>query len=299
MDLLTRLLCMVVICLSMAACSSSPTFKISVIVDTTTDPVSREDVEAVLAFVTPAFTELSGFRLETIEMVEDSGGGSIERIATDYIAKAHEIPNGILIFSVGDEDRAVINRAYAQQVPGPEGFRNPFVSPIPHLGDSHVYIAVVQFNHLFAACGYGGADTVQSPVSIGDECRGEEGTACAAWEGMQVCEIALPFLEGRTRIDMVAEPVVHEFLHPFGLLGGPENHYGTEACNLAMNWEPDHFDEEEAKANAGMCPNVVENFANSYHPYPVEGASDEQNCKNLRYIPHLLRIALSCQFCTG
>lgn len=253
--------------LASAACTPQPpVFKIAVIVDAATDPVSREEVEAVLAFVEPAFNELSGFRLETIEILEDGEGGSIERIASDYLAQAFEIPNGILVFSKGDNDRAIVNRAYAQQVPGPERFRNPFVSPIPHLADSHLYIAVVQFNHLFAACGYGGADTIQSPVSIGDECRGEEGSACATWEGMQVCEIALPFLEGRTRIDMVAEPVVHEFLHPFGLLGGPDNHYGTEACNLAMSWPPDRFDEEEANANAGMCPNVVENFANSYHP---------------------------------
>jgi len=253
--------------LACVACAPQPpTFKIAVIVDAVTDPVSREEVEAVLALVTPAFNEVTGFRLETVEIVEDGEGGSIERIATSYIEQAREAPNGILIFSVGDDDRAIINRAYAQQVPGPAGFRNLFVSPIPHLGDSHVYIAVVQFNHLFAACGYGGMDTIQSPVSIGDECRGEVGSACAAWEGMQVCQIALPFLEGRTRIDMVAEPVVHEFLHPFGLLGGPNNHYGSEACNLAMGWEPDHFDEAESASYAGMCPNVVENFANSYKP---------------------------------
>jgi hypothetical protein len=250
----------------LAACTpQAPAFKITVIVDSATDPVRRADVEAVLEIVKLEFNELSGFRLMTIEIVENGEGGSIERIATDYLTKATEIPNGLLIFSKGDDDRAVINRAYAQQVPGPDGFRNLFVSPIPEIDDSYVYIAVVQFNHLFAACGYGGKDTIQSPVSIGEECRGEVGRACAAWEGMQVCTIALPFLEGRTRIDMVAEPIVHEFLHPFGL-GGPDAHYGSEACALLMGWEPDHFDEEEAKSNAMMCPIVIENFANSYHP---------------------------------
>lgn len=248
----------------LAACAlQPPTFKIAVIVDTATDPVSREDVEAVLAIATPQFLKITGFRLETLEILEDGKGGSIKRIVSDYMAHAAELPNGILIFSKGDDDRAVTNRAYAHWVPGPEGFRNSFVSPYPDIGDSYMYTAVIQFNHLFAACGYGGMDTIQSPVSIGEECRGEVGSACAAWEGMQVCEIALPFLEGRTRIDMVAEPVVHEFLHPFGL-GGPDAHYGSEACNLAMGWEPDHYDEAEAESNAMMCPNVVENFRNSY-----------------------------------
>ena len=145
---------------------------------------------------------------------------------------------------MGDDGRAKIDRAYAQRVPGPEGFRNPFVSPIPEVGDSHVYIAVLQFNHLYAACGYAGMDTIQSPFSSGAECRGVEGEICAEWEGLQVCPVALPFLEGKTRIDMAAEPVVHEFMHPFGL-GGPDAHYGTEACNLAMGREPDYFDEAE------------------------------------------------------
>ncbi len=264
---MNRLLCVLVICLPLAACSSAPTFKVAVIVDTTTDPVSRAQAEAILAISDEKLIELTGVGLQMVDFVENDSGAIMQELVTDYMDRhPDDLPNGILIFSTGDEDRAKIHRAYAQQVPGPEGFRNPFVSPIPHLGDSHVYIAVVQFNHLFAACGYGGMDSIQSPVSIGNECRGEEGTACAAWEGMQVCQVALPFLEGRTRVDMVAEPVIHEFLHPFGLLGGPDNHYGTEACNLAMGWAPDHYEEEEAISNAMMCPSVVENFANSYHP---------------------------------
>ena len=243
----------------------SPAFKIAVIVDAATDPVSREEAEEVLMIVAPRFLELTGFRLETIAIVEDGRGGSIKRIATNYMEQASEIPNGILIFSVGDDDRAKLNRAYAQRVPGPDGFRNPFVSPIPGVGDSHVYIAVLQFNHLYAACGYAGMDTIQSPFSSGDECRGVEGETCAEWEGLQVCPIALPFLEGKTHIDMAAEPVVHEFMHPFGL-GGPDAHYGTEACNLAMGWESDHFDEAEGKSFDGMCPSVYEAFADSYYP---------------------------------
>lgn len=250
----------------LVACDPTPpAFKIAVIVDAATDPVSREDVAEVLAIVAPRFLELTGFRLETIAIVEDDRGGSIERIATNYMEQTSESLNGILIFSVGDEDRAKINRAYAQRVPGPEGFRNSFVSPIADVGDSHVYIAVIQFNHLYAACGYAGMDTIQSPFSSGDECHGVEGEACAEWGGLQVCPVALPLLEGKTHIDMAAEPIVHEFMHPFGL-GGPDAHYGTEACNLAMGLEPDYFDEAEGIFYNGMCPNVYEVFTNSFNP---------------------------------
>ena len=82
---------------------------------------------------------------------------------------------------------------------------------------------------------------------------------------MQVCPVALPFLEGRTRIDMAAEPVVHEFMHPFGP-GGPDAHYGTEACNLAMGRESDYSDEAEGIFYNGMCPNVYGVFKDSYNP---------------------------------
>ena len=256
---------MVVLTGLVACAPPPPTFKITVIVDTATDPVSREDAEAVAEMVKPRFKELTTFELEVIEIVADERGGSIERIATDYLAQAAEIPNGILLFSVGDDDRAIINRAYAQRVPGPEGFCNPFVSPIPEVEDSHVYVAVLQFNYIYAACGYAGTDTVQSPFSSGDECRGVAEESCVAWQDQQVCPVALPFLEGKTRIEMAAEPVVHEFGHPFDL-DGPDAHYGTEACNLAMGWEPDHHDEAEGMYNDGMCPTVWQAFANSYRP---------------------------------
>jgi hypothetical protein len=132
----------------------------------------------------------------------------------NYVKLASSLPNGILIFSVGDDERAKIHRAYAQQIPAPEGFRNAFVSP--YLGDGYMYIAVLQFNYRYAACGYAGTDTNQSPVSSGGECPGTDGQVCAKWEGLQVCPAALPFLEGRTILDMAAEPVPHEFMHSFG-----------------------------------------------------------------------------------
>lgn len=97
-----RFLPFVFILLVIAACRAPVDFKIAVIVDTTTDPVSREDVEAVLAIATPVFNDLSGFSLETIGIVEDDAGGSIECLATDYMEQVPKIPNGILIFSVGD-----------------------------------------------------------------------------------------------------------------------------------------------------------------------------------------------------
>lgn len=260
------LLVMLAACTGGGSAPASPEpiayFNVAVIVDTTSDLVSREQAEAVLALSDASLYDLTGYRLRMVDFVEDDSNGSVEEVVNAYMA-AHpdDLPNGILLFSVGDDDRAKINRGYAQQIPAPEGFRNPFVSP--YLDGSFMYVAVLYFNHHYAACGYDGADDIQSPVSVGDECRGEEGTPCVAWEGMQICDFVLPLLEGRTPVDMAAGVVVHEFMHPFGDKG-PDDHYLTDSCRAVVG--EGIYNEEQAEHYNDMCPNVYETFAASYQP---------------------------------
>jgi hypothetical protein len=262
-----RLLCVLAMFLTLAACrgAASPTgyFRVAVIVDTNTDPVSREHAEAVLAIANEKLIDLTGFGLHLHEFREDASGGSVAHLVENYIRHTSTLPNGILIFSVGDDNRAKINRGYAQQILAPAGFKNAFVSP--HLGSGYMYVAVLQFNHRYAACGYAGTDTIQSQVSSHGECREVDGEACVLWNGMQVCQSALPFLEGHTPIDMAAGPVIHEFMHAFGNQG-PDDHYGSQACNEAMGWQPAHYDLEEAEYYNNFCPHVYDVFAASYQP---------------------------------
>lgn len=253
---------------TLAACAGAPaqagSFRVAVIVDTTTDPVSRAQAEAVLAIANERLIELTGIGLQLHEFVEDDSGGSIADLVGDYMGRGRTPVNGILVFSVGDDDRAKINRAYAQQIPAPAGYRNAFVSPT--LGDGYVYVAVLQFGYRYAACGYAGGDTIQGQVSGNGECRGVDGEACVGWNGMQVCQSALEFLEGHTPIDMAAGPVIHEFMHAFGNRG-PEDHYGSRACNEALGRQPDHFDWAESEYYNGFCPDVYGVFADSYRPW--------------------------------
>lgn len=255
------------ILLVLAACGGPPAptryFRVAVIVDTTTDPVSREQAEAVLAIANDKLVDLTGFGIELVGFVEDSSGPSISSLVEDYMRSADSLPNGVLVFSVGDDDRARINRAYAQQVPAPEDFSNAFVSP--YLGDSYMYVAVLQFNHRYAACGYAGTDAIQRAVSSHGECRGVDGVSCVAWNGVQVCESAFEFLEGHTPIDLAAGPVIHEFMHAFGDRGA-EDHYASAACKTAMGWPPYHYDLEEAEYYNDFCPDVYAVFADSYKP---------------------------------
>jgi putative hemolysin len=264
---MTRFLPALAILFTLVACNRPPSapvnFKIAVIVDTTSDPVTRAQAEAILAIADKKFVELTGYGLELVGFVEDQSGSPVADLIENYIEQHSPLPNGILVFSVGDDQRANTHRAYAQQVPGPDGFRNAFVSP--YLGDEFMYVAVLNFNYRYAACGYGGTDAIQSQVSSGGECPGPDGQACAEWEGMQVCPSALPFLEGHTPVDIAAGPLIHEFMHAFGDKGS-DDHYTSEACRQAMGWAPDHYDVEEAEYYNDFCPYVYDVFANSYRP---------------------------------
>lgn len=262
----SNLLHALVLLLALTACNSRPPpdpavyFKVAVIVDTTSDPVSREQAEAVIAFSNAQWIDLTGFGLQLVDFVEDDSGGSIADLVGDYMERESALPNGILVFSVGDEDRAKINRAYAQQIPVPDGHKNAFVSP--YLGDGYMYVAVLQFNHRYAACGYAGTDTVQSQVSSNGECRGVDGEVCAEWSGMQVCPIALPALDGQTPITMAAEPIIHEFMHSFSDKG-QDDHYTSEACRMALG---DDWDGADVRYYSDFCPMVYDIFADSYRP---------------------------------
>lgn len=228
-----------------------------------TDPVSREQAEAMIAYANQQWIDLTGFGLQLVDFVENDSSGSIADLVGNYMARESNLPNGILVFSVGDDDRAKINRAYAQQILAPDGFRNTFVSP--YLGDGYMYVAVLQFNHRYAACGYAGTDTIQSQYSSNGECRGVDGEVCAEWSGMQVCPVALPLLEGHTPIDMAAGVTIHEFMHSFSDKG-QDDHYSSEACQIVLGRPPDYWDEEEAVYYSDFCPIVYDVFADSYRP---------------------------------
>jgi hypothetical protein len=263
------LLAHVFVVFSLAACDHetmghrAQPFKVTVIVDTLTDPVSRDQAGAILAIANEKLIDLTGIGLQLHEFMEDDSGGSIADIVENYMVRESDLPSGVLVFSVGDDDRAKINRAYAQQILAPAGFKNTFVSP--YLGDEYMYVAVLQFNYRYAACGYGGGDTIQSQVSSNGECGVEDGQACAEWNGMQVCPAALPFLEGQTPVTMAVSPLIHEYMHAFGDKG-QDDHYASAACQETLGREPDYYNFEESEYYNDFCPPVYGVFADSYQP---------------------------------
>jgi len=241
-------------------------FQISVIVDLSSEPVPRDALPTALEEATAILLERTGFALSLIDVVEQVPSDTRFLLADRYLnTTTSPLPNGIVIFSFGDDDRARTYGGYSAWISGPEGFYNAFVSPLA--GDRHVYVAFMHWSHRYARCGYGDSQTPISATSIDGECRNQPGTACTMHNGYSMCANAVDDLYASTPTYFVAANIVHEFMHPFGL-NGVYDHYGTEACQSAMGWTPANwsFSLAEVQIYAGMCPNVYDNFVAGYQP---------------------------------
>jgi hypothetical protein len=238
-------------------------FRLSVIVDGTSEPVTREEAEVVVSEANSILVRLTSYGFEFVDFVEDNSGSSVDTMVKNYLATATETPNGIVVFTYGDNLQAKRNGGYARQILGPSGFRNEFVSS--WIGANQVYVAVVHYSHKYAACGYAGSDTIQSVVSSDGECRGQDGVACVMNYGYQMCETAVDHLYASTETFFAATTIVHEIMHGFSNRAN-DDHYATASCKTVMGWDPGYFDFEEGQYYASMCPYVYDLFVDSYQP---------------------------------
>jgi hypothetical protein len=240
-------------------------FTVSVLVDLGSEPIPLETLDRVLADASQILFEHTGITFGLIEATEGVPTSSVDAFARQYIAEAPAVPNGLVVFSFGDDDRARTFGGYSVWVPGPAGFHNDFVSPVA--GDAQVYVAVLHWGHRYARCGYGDTGEPISPVSVDGECSNQPGTACVEHNGYSFCSNALGRPYAETPTAFLSANIVHEFLHPFGV-NGVYDHYGTQQCIEAMGWLGGGwvFSHEEAERSVGMCPNVFAALAESYQP---------------------------------
>jgi hypothetical protein len=241
-------------------------FNVVVIVDTTSEPVTRDQAQSLVSDASNILFGLTPIGVYMTDFREDNNGGAITEIVSRYVSSVSDpslLPNGIIIFSYGDNDFAKQRGGYAITVQGPAGFRNEFNSPI--VGSDKLYVGVVHFSHRFAECGYGGTDTIQSAVSIGGECRNQPGIACTMFNGYSMCSTEVNHLYASTPTYFGATTIVHEIMHSFGP-NGDYDHFGTVECNRAMGWPDDYFEPALGAVYNQMCPFVYENFTASYQP---------------------------------
>jgi hypothetical protein len=243
---------------------AKPEFTVSVIVDKSTQQVTREQAQAVIGKASSFLKQFSPYGITMVDFAEDGNGGSMSDIAARYLAPRSAFPpNGLVIFSNGDNGQAKASGGYGFSLPEGGAFKNSFVSPA--VGDSQIYVAVVDNAYKYMACGYGGGDTVQSTVSLPGECRGQAGIACVSNNGYSMCSSAVGNLYTSTPTHEVSSMVVHGLLHNFGP-GGNKDDYAAPECSARMGYPPGFFDLQESEYYNGLCPYVYEEFTKSYRP---------------------------------
>jgi hypothetical protein len=236
-------------------------FTLAVLVDLTSEPVTREQAQTHVEEASEILFGLTGFKFEMIDFREISSSGTTDAILREYLTSAPVVlPNGIILFSFGDDDRAKLYGGYAYTLPGPTGYVNHFVSPYAHEND--IYVGIIHFGHRFGRCGYGDSETPISNVSIDGECRNQPGTVCVEKYGYSMCSNLVDVLYASTPTYMTSTGFVHEIMHPFGP-NGNQDHYWTAECTATMRsgistrpYQADVFNSEESEFYTNMCPFV-------------------------------------------
>jgi hypothetical protein len=184
------------------------------------------------------------------------GAGVPLSLARSYVnANAAQPPDGILVLS--DDQMSTTFGGYSLAFTVPPPFVNPF--PSPYAGSDKMYLAVVDFFHKYARCGYDDAGNRVSDRSSGGECRNRSGLLCVNAGRHWMCPDALNDLYADFDYN-AACAVVHEFMHPFGNAGNLD-HYGTQPCTSRTQMSPAAaIDVTLTQQSCGMCPDVFANF---------------------------------------
>ncbi len=248
-------------------------FTAGVLIDLSSEPVSIEQAEATLRDASGILSRLTGFVIQMvsyesveIKQAQDTNYLDRDNIPECYIAEKIDIPDSIIVFTYGSEDRARIMGGYSFSIEGPPTFNNHFIDP--YGAENLVYLMFDHYNHMYARCGYDeSGDALISNTSIGGECRNQPGTACVMKNGYSMCETAVNDLYASTPNYFSASTVIHEIMHSFGINGNLD-HFGSPDCTDEMKkkdstWVP--IDDEAEKYNV-MCPYVYDNFVNGYRP---------------------------------
>ena len=97
-------------------------FRAAVIVDVSSEPVRREQAQGLFDEANKLLSQLVPIGLELADFVEDSGGGATNDMAQRYmVSHAAALPNGIVLFSFGDNGQAKLYGGYRFNAPGPAG----------------------------------------------------------------------------------------------------------------------------------------------------------------------------------
>jgi hypothetical protein len=216
---------------------------------------SADDVRRVFARANAIILQKTGEQMTQTDYTVGTPGSPLPQAQTYVNARATAPPDGVLAFS--DDAQATTFGGYSQTFALPAPNVNRFPSPV--VGENRTYLAVVDFFHKYARCGYDDAGNRIRSTSGGGECRNRSGLTCVDNGRHWTCPDALT--------DLYADPdyftacsIVHEFLHPFGREGNFD-HYGTAQCTSRTGMsQADVQNLALFQQSCGMCPDLYGQF---------------------------------------
>ncbi len=229
-------------------------FRVAVLLSAASVPADG-DVQRVLARASDILFQKTGERMSQSDLVAVGAGSPLSQAVVYVNAHESSPPDGVLAFS--DDFVATTYGGYSQTFALPPGNVNRFPSPV--VGEYRGYLAVVDFFHKYARCGYDSAGNRTRDRSGGGECRNRSGLTCINNGRYWMCPDALN--------DLYADPdyftgcsAVHEFMHPFGTEGNFD-HYGTAQCVARTGMsQVDAQSTALFQQNCGMCPDLYGKF---------------------------------------
>lgn len=198
---------------------------VAVLVGATARWPSDAEVSRVLGRARQKLREKTGVELRLTEIVEGLPGEvNPNRSVPVYLrAVADNPPEAVAVLSADPVARSKGGWAFPvyQQPP----FVNEFPSPVADFGSRVVYGAALDFDHVYAACGYDEHGNHVSDVNLRD-CGAPPGTVpCVQMPHGWVCANSLrdPYADADY---FHACTVLHEILHSFGHAGNLD-HFGA------------------------------------------------------------------------
>ena len=233
---------------------SDDRFRVTVMISSATAPASA-DLDRAFARAIDIMFQKTGERMERVGFVNAGRGNATTQAAQYLTTLPTPMPDGVLALS--DDATATSFGGYSTTTSLPSPFVNRFPSPV--VGANRAYVAVVDFEHKYARCGYDDAGNRIGDRSAGGECRNQNGLLCVNNGRYWQCPDTLTDLYSQPDV-FPACTIVHEFMHPFGREGNFD-HYGTQQCTSRTGMSPaDVTDRRKFQESCGMCPDVYASF---------------------------------------
>ena len=232
----------------------STSFRVALLISAGRAPATA-DIQRMFVRATDLLFQKTGARMTQTDLTNVGSGLALSQAVSYVEAHATAPPDGVVAFS--DDATATTLGGYSQTFSLPSPNVNRYPSPV--VGANRGYLAVVDFFHKYARCGYDDAGNRIGTTSANGECRNRSGLVCVNNGRYWMCPDATN--------DLYADPdyfigctVVHEFMHPFGNEGNFD-HYGTAQCTSRTGMsQADAQNLNLFQQSCGMCPDLYPKF---------------------------------------